>query len=292
MVPENGKRILNWIGTLLSAISIVFVVVKLQRYSGELSLGGQRNSDLVLYVLFSMIYGGSGILLAAAWCNILTHLGIPSDFKRDLRIYGLSQVSKYIPGNVFQFLGRQALGLKYGLPGWPLARSAFLEIAVLAISGALFISFALPLFWQRIQPVHAVVIFLAISALVIGSIYWMSGRFLARALFLDTFFLLVSGGLFTAVLYLVEPEALNLGMGFLWVICGSFVIAWLLGFLTPGAPAGVGIREVVLLWLLGSVVQEPTLLSAVVISRMVTVLGDVLFFGCVLLIKTKNYQDA
>jgi len=47
----------------------------------------------------------------------------------------------------------------------------------------------------------------------------------------------------------------------------------------PGAPAGVGVRELVLLFLLKNVVAEAELLLAVVLGRLVTVMGDLLFLG-------------
>lgn len=46
----------------------------------------------------------------------------------------------------------------------------------------------------------------------------------------------------------------------------------------PGAPAGIGVRETVLVLLLGSYMIEADLLMAVLIGRIVTVFGDVIFF--------------
>jgi uncharacterized membrane protein YbhN (UPF0104 family) len=60
--------------------------------------------------------------------------------------------------------------------------------------------------------------------------------------------------------------------------CGAFVIAWLAGLVTPVAPAGIGVREFVLLFLLKGLVLESDLLVTVLLSRVVTVAGDVLFF--------------
>jgi hypothetical protein len=55
-------------------------------------------------------------------------------------------------------------------------------------------------------------------------------------------------------------------------------VAWLAGLLTPGAPAGVGVREIMLLFLLGTVVGRADLLLAAVLSRVITVTGDGGFF--------------
>ncbi|MDB4543032.1 hypothetical protein N9241_02195, partial [bacterium] len=62
------------------------------------------------------------------------------------------------------------------------------------------------------------------------------------------------------------------------------------GLITPGAPAGVGVRELVLITCLGGMAADEDVLSAVILSRLVTVLGDVLFFGLARLLS--NYRGA
>jgi hypothetical protein len=72
--------------------------------------------------------------------------------------------------------------------------------------------------------------------------------------------------------------------GRLAVACGgAYVVAWLAGLLTPGSPAGMGVREIALLALLGSRFAEADLLMAVVVSRGITLAGDVGFFAWALL---------
>lgn len=56
---------------------------------------------------------------------------------------------------------------------------------------------------------------------------------------------------------------------------------------TPGAPAGVGVRELVLLLLLKGLAADTDLIMAVLLGRLVTVIGDLLFFMATFLIPTK-----
>ena len=69
---------------------------------------------------------------------------------------------------------------------------------------------------------------------------------------------------------------------------GAYVLAWLAGLVTPGAPAGVGVRELVLLALLKGSVGQTELLLAVLLGRLVTVGGDVAFLGMALMMNVKN----
>lgn len=89
-------------------------------------------------------------------------------------------------------------------------------------------------------------------------------------------FLLLSGLLFFATLQLLMPDTSLLHA--LPGIVSAYVIAWLAGAITPGAPAGVGIREVVMFALLQSVVTESDLLVAIVLNRAITAGGDTLFY--------------
>ena len=74
------------------------------------------------------------------------------------------------------------------------------------------------------------------------------------------------------------------------LLCGAYVIAWLAGLVTPGAPAGIGVREAVLLFLLGNVLPHADLLLAVLIGRMVTVFGDTIYFAISSFIKVDNFN--
>ena len=62
------------------------------------------------------------------------------------------------------------------------------------------------------------------------------------------------------------------------IIAGMFAAAWLAGFLAPGAPAGLGIREVLLVQVLSLAYPDPTALGATMILRVVTTLGDATAF--------------
>jgi uncharacterized membrane protein YbhN (UPF0104 family) len=64
----------------------------------------------------------------------------------------------------------------------------------------------------------------------------------------------------------------------LWRFVGAYIVAWLVGLATPGAPAGVGVREVVLYSLLKPFVSDSDLLTAIVLGRMVTVAGDLAYY--------------
>ncbi|QSX36832.1 lysylphosphatidylglycerol synthase domain-containing protein [Shewanella sedimentimangrovi] len=63
-----------------------------------------------------------------------------------------------------------------------------------------------------------------------------------------------------------------------WLLTGSFALAWVAGFVTPGAPAGLGIRETIMVTLLEPAYGPGAALSLALLLRLITSLGDALAF--------------
>jgi uncharacterized membrane protein YbhN (UPF0104 family) len=85
---------------------------------------------------------------------------------------------------------------------------------------------------------------------------------------------------FHGVVLALAPE----GGGTPGLSIAVFTLAWTVGFVTPGAPAGLGIREVLVVAGLSPVIGAPAAVGAAVLHRLVSAVGDVLAFalGCAL----------
>ena len=60
-------------------------------------------------------------------------------------------------------------------------------------------------------------------------------------------------------------------------LLAAFALAWTAGLVIPGAPAGLGVFELVLVLWLGGIVQEEAALLATALSyRVVSTMGDAL----------------
>lgn len=270
------KLFLPWVGGLLSLVGVLFVAKRLVGYGDELDLSRLQSVDWLVLSVLSILYAMMNVALVLAWQQILKFLKTPLGFWQAVRVYGMSQLAKYVPGNIFHLAGRQALGMAAGVPGWALAKSSVWELGQIATVGALFGLLALPMWWQGIPILAALVLFaLVVIVMGVAARRWLEPS-IALALGWHVLFLMVTGLIFGGVLSLISPASLTSGM--MVGLVGAFVIAWLVGMLTPGAPAGVGVRELVLLFLLKGVVPEADLLLAVAIGRVVTVTGDCIFF--------------
>jgi glycosyltransferase 2 family protein len=288
-VSPTLKRGLHGGGTLLAITGVVFVALRLHEQAAEIDF--TRLDWMVWSAVagLALVYGLANLLLALAWWNLLEQLGAPTSRRWAVKIYGISQIAKYVPGNIMHLAGRQALGLAVGLPGWALAKSTVWELSLIAAAGALLGGLALPLLVGGLPTGMELAPFLAALGGTSALLWRFAGPTAARALGLYAVFLAISGGLFVALLEAVGASAGRQEI-ILFPVIGAYVLAWLAGLVTPGAPAGVGVRELVLLVLLNGVVGEAELLLAILLGRLITVGGDLGFFGMSLMIDAKNEQ--
>lgn len=289
MTPGPGmKTWLSRIGTLLGLVGLLFVAFRLRTYAGEIEAGGIGVGGYVALGGLALVYGTSNLLLALGWWKSLHYLDTPVSRGRAIRIYAASQLAKYVPGNIFQFAGRQVIGVATGIANKPLAKSTILELVLLIGGGALFSPLAatlIPGWVGGLSSGIAAFILLALIALMVAG--WLGGATLGAAALYYFAFLAISGTIFAAAYQIAGGNA---PASALPSIAGAYVLAWLAGLLTPGAPAGLGVREAVLVFLLGGVAAAPVILLAVVVGRAITVLGDVGFYlvGHI----TKNTQSS
>lgn len=272
------KTWLHRIGMALGLAGVLFVAVRLYAFRGELDMGSFTAGRAAAMAGLSVVYAASNVLLALAWQRLLSALGTPVATRWALWAYAVSQLAKYVPGNVFQFAGRQALGLAAGLDGWSLAKSTAWELVFLTGCGALFALLVLPTLGVSVSATWAGLLLVLAVGLLAAAVGRLWAPQAACALLFHAAFLALSGCVFAGAAALVEADV-PLGGGSPTLLVGAYVVAWLAGLLTPGAPAGLGVREAVLLFLLGQGPGAPAVLLAVLLARAITVTGDLLFYS-------------
>ena len=134
---KPSRRALEAVGFVIGLAAVGFVGSRLYTYAGQIDLRRIGATTWLSLAGLVLVSGAANALLGRAWRELLAQSGYAAPVVWAVRLHGVSQVGKYVPGNVFQFAGRQALGMAAGAPSGPLARSIVWELGLLAVLGAI-----------------------------------------------------------------------------------------------------------------------------------------------------------
>jgi hypothetical protein len=239
------------------------------------------------------------LVAGTGWHLLLRGLGETPPPRRSLAMFFLSQVGKYLPGNVGQYLGRWALAARGGIAHGTVLASLLLETAGAVLAGAAAALLGLhlghsagllpPVPWGRITLVAGGL------AIATGALLGLSpafrerfggslGRLATRRPSVGTFaavfgLYLVNFLIFALMAQLLATQVLAAPPAPLLPLAGIFAAAWVAGFVTPGAPAGLGVREAILTTGLTPLWGPGIALAVPILFRLVTVAGDFVALG-------------
>ena len=282
-------RGLYYVGTALTILGLIFVTEKLLSYD----FGGLgyvfSPSGILLLIVLSLVIAITSFALAFAWWNLicLNAEGVTRDWA--LVTYALSQPAKYVPGNVLNLVTRQAMGMAAAIPAWTLAKASGWELCLIVVSGMVVSLLAAPLVLPWLSQLATVTIVSAFMAVLLLLAYKTFDSRVVHALMWQVLFFVVSGSVYALLILWIVPSSIDPNLNWL-ALAGACVAAWIVGMVTPGAPAGLGVREIILISLLENYIQHADLLLGVVLGRGVTVVGDVLFVGLALIWRSRRMR--
>ena len=271
-------------GRLLMLAAFAFLAWEIHRQWGRLSGWRPTPSQLWMLAGLCILHGAAFFLQALNWLTLVRALtSAPLPTKAVLRSFTETQIAKYVPGNVMHFVGRHIYLKAYGVAHKTIVTATLLEIASLPIAAVTTICILAPFVdWSGIgygiETYAPFLPVLALAGLGLGgavalrlgyrSILPAGRRVLVRAVL----YMLLQGAIFAATLWMI-------GGSFVLLAVPLAILSWLVGFLTPGAPGGMGIREALLVSLLGAAVPTDVALLAALIFRIITTAGDVILFA-------------
>lgn len=279
-------KFLHWAGSILALTGIIFFAIRLHEYQKSLDLTQITPAAFIAIAGLAMIYGAANLLLVLAWRQLLVQFGVHATRLWSIRVYGLSQLAKYVPGNIFHLAGRQAIGMATGASSGVMAKSILWELGLIALAGMVYGWLVLPLLAPEFPSLASILLLLATVWIVAHQLRRFIGVRVAVSFIWQMLFLAVSGVVFLILLDTYTRDSEFKPQTWL-LVDGAYVIAWFVGLVTPGAPAGVGVRELVLLLLLRGIATDADLLVAILLGRVVTLVGDALFFMMSLLIPAR-----
>jgi hypothetical protein len=205
----------------------------------------------------------------------------------------IGQLGKYLPGSVWPVLAQMELGHSYQVPRHRSATASVLTILLALLSGLLaalvtlpFVAGSTPYRWAFLAaPVLLVLLHPRVLNRVLERLLRLTGRpplerpLTGRALAGALAWAFASWILFGLQVWFLATRLGAPGGKTAALAVGGFAFAWCVGFLVVFAPAGAGVREVLLVAALGPVLGAGSATAVALVSRAAMTVGDLLTAG-------------
>jgi glycosyltransferase 2 family protein len=289
---DKYKNIIRTIGMLIAIVSLLMVGYQL--WSAWPTLRGlhmQAAPASLALVIISLNLTIAAIL----WRTILQQLGGTIDMPKAIRIWFVSQVVRYAPGNVWHLLGRAYLTQQISIPTQSSSLSMVFELLHVLTSGLIIATIA-NVFWQN------EILSIATLLLIPFAVCYIWPQLLHRPL---TLVLRRAGQqpndltikrrhlvailpsycciwlIYGGSLYLLANAVYPLPITTLPAITGIYAFAWVIGFLSFITPSGLGVREGILGYLFSFIMPAPIALLMAILARVWMTVGELLCVGLV-----------
>ena len=282
------RRLLT--GSLVAA-AFVFLGREILRNTGQLrSFRWDFEPGLLLLSIVML----TAVLLwgVAVWQMVLARFGVDVKLRSLARAWFLANLSRYIPGVVWQFVSLAQLGPSVGLTPATIVTTLLVHVAIGLLAAGTLGAWLLPVgFAGEFAPliyglrwasplavvlVHPVVIrrgiFLMQRVTRRESLDW-------RGTWLDGLRLLVvsaaSWGLYGAAFYVFLRSFVPLAFSALPAVIAINALAFVVGYLVVIAPGGLGFKEGAIALLLAGLVPPAIAASLAIASRLWTITAEV-----------------
>ena len=305
----RSKPILKW---LIVLVVVAFLILTIRKaYLDVLENREHLNFSAMdwRWLLAGVLAYMIGMMpAAAAWLQTLRAFGQNVPFWFGLHTYFLGHLGKYVPGKAMVIVMRVGRLAPLGIEIKPTVVSIFVEtltsIAVGAIVGSVFVFFApefppawmvagaaicIPCSMLLLLP-HTFRALLAILAKSkIGRMPRSVGDAFTWSMMIRTCAWMVAGWLIHGTAGWLVLSGIQSTPGLwtfqAWAACVSAVsLGAVVGFASM-LPGGAGVRELVITWLLSSIVPQPIALFAAIAFRIANLIAEFLVVGIMSLLK-------
>lgn len=277
MNKQTLKTTVTFAGKILGFAGLAYVLYKLsQEYTLSTFVNQLQElwSTLPLLLLVNYV---SMLLGIYAWrLMLLNYAKEPFNYKTAYYYFSKTEIAKYLPGNMFHFIGRQALASSIGISQKSMAKvsllHSFLLLAATVFSSTIFAFLAngIPQYILALMVVGCVV--------SVAAVYYTYPSFPVREKIRINWYLTVSiamQGLLLGIIVAALTDKMDASLFFECI--SIYIISWLIGFATPGASGGLGVREgtfVAIAAFLHVDLPSQIIIFSVLLVRLINILVD------------------
>ena len=293
-----GQVLLRVVGVGLALAGVAFTALVILEYGALDRLSWDARHCAVL-VLACGAYAVLSVLLVLVWATILDAFAPGSiSAKEAYALYAITQVMKYLPSNVVHFVSRHVALRRSGVSHLALVSTVLGETAVLVCGACLVVlAFGTDLLaavhgrYLRVEG-SSIMVAVGLTSGLGATLAWLHGsrlrrlvatgmwrRFVPRlmvAFAAAALFFAATSVLVAAVCRLLLDDPAGFSTS---TVAATLAGAWVVGFFVPGASAGIGVREAVVILALSPALGAGNAAVIATVYRIVTAGGDALFAG-------------
>lgn len=288
----NYKKLTIRTTGVIAVIVSLWYIIRSFISSGSISHIEFSWKIIFITAALSILYSAGNVLRALNWGIIIHTLSaVKIPFKPLISIYLKTEIIKYIPSNVMHFAGRHILAREYGASHKTALAANVLDMGFI-LSAAAAVSFPVLFFSKDILPSgffsvlysrKLILIILAVSVLlsavcilfvkrkkIAGFFSHASIRNYAVIFIIDVFVFILNGALFWFLLRnMSAPETVSI-----IIAAPLYALCWMAGFIIPGSPGGLGVREALIVFVFGRLCGDQEAIFAAVLMRIISIAGD------------------
>lgn len=281
MYKEQLKNIAYFLGKSLGILALIYIFYTL---SQEYTLSTFMESFYDLLSTLPLLFALNLLSIVVgiyAWHIMLLHY-TDKPFKYILSYYYFTktEIAKYLPGNIFHFIGRQALASRVGITQIQMAKIStlftFLLLAGTIFSSTLFFSFTS----YSHKYLMICMLLASVVAIVVVRFTYTSFPFTKKIKMNVLLTVSISiQGIMLAIIIMQQSETFSISQFYL--IASIYIISWLIGFVTPGASGGLGVREgtfIAISSYLHIGIPSDIIVFSVLLVRLVNIFTDILTY--------------
>jgi glycosyltransferase 2 family protein len=285
-VKRRLGKIAPYVFIVLAGAAAIYAISR-RRAELAVVLGHLGPLAVVASLLFGMLGTGVSFLL---WRQLLLGLGVDHPRGGSFRVFFVGQLGKYLPGSVWPVVAQMEYGRKRGIARRTILAANALTLALSLAVGLIIGAVLLPLTTtSALQTFGWFYLFLPFLLALLhprtipGLLDWLFARIgrqpLGQRLSWSAMWRAAGWALLSWVLLGLHLYALTSGLGVagprvLAATIGGFALAASAGILFVPAPAGAGIRDVVLIATLGVSMTGAEALGVGLASRVLLIVVD------------------
>jgi uncharacterized membrane protein YbhN (UPF0104 family) len=284
---QTIKPYFKYIGHVMVMISL-FVLVKIIHNNLDYIQDIKLTYSNIFFFLLLILWGILGYILFSYTCVIQARNKYPKfTLLNSFKIIATTQIAKYLPGNVAHHIGRYYLSNKiFSSPDtlyFLFIENLFFVFAATTIGSFYFLFIDLSKYVNKQTFFIIGILTLFILPFTYKFLLLIKNKFniihsqAYSLLMIFTIFLFTSiqGGI---SIYIILKIILSENTPSLLLCISGFSISFLIGFIMPGAPAGIGVREYSFTLLFTPFLGNATALKAIIIFRLITTITDIVLY--------------